>query len=80
MRSIILYDRNDWAVTSYGNGTAYALELMTPTALLSVFFQGDDAEYFRNNTMGEDGFFVDNVEERFADYLAVMEPVERREL
>lgn len=47
MRSCIIHDLPDWQVTSYGNGLAY--EIVRKLDLASVFFQGDDAEYFRSD-------------------------------
>lgn len=74
MKSTTLYARNGWTVTSYGNGWAYLLEFSRADgSKSSAWFQDDDAEAFRADTMGEDGFFVDRVEERFADYADVME-------
>ena len=69
MRSTTIYENNGWRVVSYGGGTAYTLS----RGDLSVCLQGDDAEGFREATMGDDGFWVDNVEERFADYADVMD-------
>lgn len=73
MRTTTIYARNGWTLTSHGNGWAYLLEFSHPNgSKSSAWFQDDDAEAFRANTTGEDGFFVNHVEERFADYSDVM--------
>lgn len=71
---IRIYDRNGWIVTSYGNGWAYSLHDVVSKK--SAWFQDDDAHEFRARVMGQDGFFVDNCEDRFADYSDIMQPVE----
>lgn len=63
-----IYERNGWRLVSFGNGAAYALHCGSK----SCFFQGDDAEAFRERTMDADGWLVDNCEERFDDYSDVM--------
>lgn len=77
MRQIEIYSRETrgehWRVVSYGNGTAYLLECVWRGEKTSVFFQGDDAAEFRERTMGDDGFFIDDVERVFADYSDAME-------
>jgi hypothetical protein len=45
MRSFIIHDLPDWQVTSYGNGLAY--EILRKPDLASLFFQGEDADAFR---------------------------------
>ncbi len=70
MKHACNYDRNGWRLTSFGNGFAYLLE--DTENKREVWFQGDDADYFRGHVIGEDGFLVDNCEERFADYSDVM--------
>ncbi len=72
-RSICIYERNGWRLTSYGNGWAYLLEdlEMIPH---SVWLQDDDALYFRGSVMDDDGWLLDGCEERFADYSDVMQP------
>lgn len=47
MNKTIIHDLPDWQVTSYGNGLAY--ELANKRTLEAVFFQGDDAENFRDS-------------------------------
>ena len=74
MKATTLYARDGWTLTSYGSGWAYRLEFSRADgSRSSAWFQDDDAEAFCANTIGEDGFFVDHVEERFADYAEVME-------
>jgi len=68
-----IYDRHGWQVTSYGNGWAYSL--VDTMSRKSAWFQDDDAQAFRDNTMGPDGFFVDAVEDRFADYSDIMQSI-----
>lgn len=46
MRSVIIHDLPEWRVTSYGNGLAY--EIAHSPSGKTIFFQGDDAEIFRN--------------------------------
>jgi hypothetical protein len=46
MRAFVIHDLPDWQVTSYGNGLAY--EILHKPDLASLFFQGEDAETFRN--------------------------------
>jgi hypothetical protein len=45
MRSFIIHDLPDWQVTSYGNGLSY--EILHKPDLASLFFQGEDADAFR---------------------------------
>lgn len=65
-----IYNRNGWRLVSFGNGAAYALH--DDQDHKSVFFQGDDAECFRGNCMDNEGWLIDNCEERFGDYSEVM--------
>jgi hypothetical protein len=44
MRSTDIINTGSYVLTSYGNGTAYALKNLKANA--SVFFQGDDASAF----------------------------------
>lgn len=46
MRSTIIHDLPEWQVTSYGNGLAY--QIAHKPSKKTIFFQGDDAEIFRN--------------------------------
>jgi hypothetical protein len=46
MRSTILHTTRRFEVRSYGNGLAYSLRRRPDN--LSVLFQGDDADTFRN--------------------------------
>ena len=45
MRSVIIHDLPDWLVASWGNGLSYGIH-HKPSGR-SVFFQGDDADIFR---------------------------------
>jgi hypothetical protein len=72
MNRVCIYDRNGWRLTSYGNGWAYLLEDTEADSHKSAWFQDDDATEFASQVMSEDGFMVDNCEERFADYSEVM--------
>lgn len=76
MRSIIIYNKYGWTVTSWGRGTAYELRYGS----CSVFFQGDDAEDFRREMMDEDGWFHDHATELFKNYSGVMMEDSDREL
>ena len=70
-RSItVILERDGWKLTSYGYGAAYLLE--DTVNKRSVFFQDDDASEFSARIHDDNGFFVDHVEERFADYSEVM--------
>jgi hypothetical protein len=77
-----IYNRNGWTLTSYGRGAAYTLQHDLPQGKTeSCFFQGDDAEFFRAEVIGQDGFIIDGmvcgmprVECAFQEYLSVMEP------
>jgi len=56
---IVIYERNGWKLSSQGRGATYLLE----RGALSVFFQGDDSQAFRESVMGsDDGFLIDNCE------------------
>lgn len=46
MRSAIIHELPGWRVTSYGNGLAYAVDNLT--AGQGLYFQGDDADTFRD--------------------------------
>ena len=72
MTRTVIYDRNDWRLTSYGNGWAYLLEDLEDEPR-SVWFQDDDAQQFRDGIMDSSGFLSRYVEERFADYSDVMQ-------
>lgn len=48
--AVIIHDLLEWRVTSYGNGIAY--DLTHKPSGDSVFFQGDDAEQFREEFDG----------------------------
>lgn len=50
MTENILHDLPEFRVTSFGNGTAY--ELAHKPSGKTVFFQGDDAEQFREEFDG----------------------------
>lgn len=76
MKQVIIYDRNGWRVTSFGNGTAYVLEHLSAAGLKVATFQGEDALTFETDTMSE-GWFLDNCEDRFADYSEIMEVMQR---
>ena len=71
MTIITIYDRNGWKLESYGHGWGYAL--IDTQNNKSAWFQDDDASYFADNIMDDNGLLVKNVEERFADYSDVME-------
>lgn len=74
MKQTVIYNRNGWRVTSYGNGTSYTLE-NTATGK-SVCFQGDDATAFSKEFMHAAGYWrapLAAIEERFGDYSEVME-------
>jgi hypothetical protein len=45
MKSAIIHDLPDWQVTSWGNGLAY--EILHKPSKRTLFFQGDDAEIYR---------------------------------
>lgn len=75
MRQVCIYDRNNWRLTSYGNGWAYLLEDLEGETPHSVWLQDDDANYFRESVMDDDGWLYDSCEERFADYADVMQPI-----
>ena len=70
MRSIVIYERDGWRLTSFGNGWAYQLDDMESGT--SAWFQDDDAREFASRVMDSDGWLVDNCAERFADYSEVM--------
>jgi hypothetical protein len=72
MRSTVIHQRNGWALTSYGNGWAYSLALTENEKTKSVWFQDDDANEFRARVMDDEGWLLDDAEERFADYSEVM--------
>lgn len=46
MQSNIIHDLTGWQVTSWGNGLSY--EVFNELTDQDIFFQGDDAETFRN--------------------------------
>lgn len=71
MTKITIYDRNGWRLVSYGRGWAY--ELTDTQTGESCWFQDDDASEFASHIMDADGWLVDNVEARFADYSDVMD-------
>lgn len=50
MKICVIHDLPDWQVTSHGNGVAYAL--VNKSAKMDVFFQGDDAQLFRETLEG----------------------------
>lgn len=69
MRAMVtIYERNGWILRSQGNGAFYELR----SGRHSIFFQGDDADAFREAVMDHDGFLSDNCEERFTDYTDIM--------
>lgn len=47
MRSNIIHNLPDWQVTSFGNGLAY--EIANKRASAALFFQGEDAQIFRES-------------------------------
>jgi len=47
MNAVIIHDLPKWQVTSHGNGLAY--ELFNKQSDFGIFFQGDDAEIFRDS-------------------------------
>jgi len=69
MKITVLYDRNDWKVTSYDNGWAYELRYRDQ----SVWLQADDADEFRKSTMDIEGCWYDDCEIAFDTYTDVME-------
>lgn len=66
---IEIYNRNGWIVTSQGNGLFYVLRHGTR----SVLFQGDDALQFESEAMDAAGCWRDTCEQRFDDYVDVMQ-------
>lgn len=71
MRSCVIHDLPQWRVTSYGNGLAYDIE-HKPSGR-SVFFQGDDADTFREEfdilTCGLPALsFADALQAIFSEY------------
>jgi hypothetical protein len=46
MQSNIIHDLTGWQVTSWGNGLSY--EVFNKLTNQDIFFQGEDAEIFRN--------------------------------
>lgn len=69
MRAMVtVYEHNGWILRSQGNGAFYELR----SGRYSVYFQGDDANQFREEVMDTDGFLRSNCEERFSDYASVM--------
>lgn len=73
-RETIIYERNGWRLTSYGNGAAYLLEDVAQHK--SVFFQyGDDASTFRAEYIKAQGARRDPERATlrlFSDYAEVM--------
>lgn len=67
MNSIVIYARNGWTLTSFGNGWGYLLECSSTRQ--SVFFQDDAARQFGADIMGDAGWPTAKVEERFTAYL-----------
>ena len=47
MKTAIIHDLPNWQVTSYGNGLAY--EIVNKETSRCLFFQGDDADIFRDS-------------------------------
>jgi hypothetical protein len=74
MRSCVIHNLPDWQVTSYGNGLAYSVQHKPSGA--DVFFQGDDAETFRDEfdalTTGTPSLsFADALQVIFSEYEAL---------
>jgi hypothetical protein len=67
---VVIYERNGWKLTSYGNGWAYVLENTVDDT--SLWVQDDDAGAFRDAVMTPEGWLVEKCEERFGDYSEVM--------
>jgi hypothetical protein len=75
MRSVIIYDRNNWRLLSQGNGAFYTLTEYREDGSYSVCFQGDDAESFRKEFDAiESDESLYNFLSLFNEYSEVMTP------
>lgn len=79
MNRTIIHELPGWRVTSWGNGLAYALDNLAEG--LGVYFQGDDADGFRNELEGlTEGVpclsYADALPCIWSDYGELAQPIE----